>query len=203
MSSLRPDSNEMQRAISVSLGAHWRLFLFEGAILIILGILAVAAPAAATFATDISIGWLLLFAGIVGFFAVFSAQDLASFLWSLIPAVLSIVVGGLLLWKPAEGALTLTALLVVFFIAEGAFQIVTSIAYRDYIGDSWGWILLSGIADLILAAIIVFGWPITAGWALGLLVGINLITTGLAIVMAALAGHSLSKSSGAPAAWAP
>jgi uncharacterized membrane protein HdeD (DUF308 family) len=137
MTSLSPGYNEIQRAMRDSLGAHWRLFLFEGVILIFLGILAVAAPVIATLAVDIYIGWLFLFAGIVGFFAVFSMQDIASFLLSLIPAVLSIVIGGLLIWKPAEGALSLTALLVVFFAAEGLFQIVTSIAYRDYIADSW------------------------------------------------------------------
>ncbi len=177
-----------------SLGARWRLFLFEGAILVILGILAIAAPAVSTLAVDIYIGWLFLFAGIVGFFAVFSMPDIASFLLSLIPAALSIVIGGLLIWKPAEGALTLTALLVIFFAAEGLFQIVTSIAYRDYIEDAWGWILLSGIADLVLAGIIVSGWPVTATWALGVLAGVNLITSGLAIAMVALAGRSWEKA---------
>jgi uncharacterized membrane protein HdeD (DUF308 family) len=191
MTSLSPSGTEMQRAINLSLGAHWRLFLVEGVILIILGILAIAAPAIATLTVDIFIGALLITAGIVGFFTVFSEQDIASFLWSLIPAVLSIAIGGLLIWKPAEGAMSLTALLLVFFVAEGAFQIVTSIAYRYYIGDVWGWILLSGIADLILAAIIIFGWPVTAGWVLGVLTGVSLITSGLAIVMAASAGRSL------------
>jgi len=194
MTSFSPGYDEMQRAIKDSLAAHWRLLLFEGIVLIILGILAIAAPAAATLAVDIYIGWLFLVAGIVGFFAVFSMQDLASFLLSLIPAVLSIVIGALLIWKPAEGALSLTALMVVFFAAEGLFQIVSSIAYRDYMEDSWGWILLSGIADLILAGIIVYGWPVTATWALGVLAGVNLITSGWAIVMAAAAGHGLAKA---------
>ncbi len=184
----------MGRTRSIALAAHWRLFLFEGVILVILGILAIAVPAVATLAVDIYIGWLFLFAGIVGFFAVFSMPDIASFLLSLIPAALSIVIGGLLIWKPAEGALTLTALLVIFFAAEGLFQIVTSIAYRDYIEDAWGWILLSGIADLVLAGIIVYGWPVTATWALGVLAGVNLITSGLAIAMVALAGRSWEKA---------
>jgi uncharacterized membrane protein HdeD (DUF308 family) len=57
-------------------------------------------------------------------------------------------------------------------------------------GSSWGWVLASGISDLILAAIIILGWPISAVWVLGLLVGVNLITSGWAIVMAALAGRN-------------
>lgn len=194
MTSISPGYDELQRTIKDSLGAHWRLFLFEGIILIILGILAIAVPAAATLVVDVYIGWLFLFAGIVGFIAVFSVQDLTGFLLSLIPAILSLVIGGLLIWKPAEGALSLTALMIIFFAAEGLFQIVTSIAYRDYLRDSWGWILLSGIADLVLAGIIVYGWPVTATWALGVLAGVNLITSGWAIVMAAVAGRNFAKA---------
>jgi uncharacterized membrane protein HdeD (DUF308 family) len=194
MTYVTPSQEELPRAIKESLRAHWRLFLIEGIILIILGILAIAAPVIATLAVDIYIGWLFLFAGIVGFFAVFSMPNIASFLLSLIPAVLSLVVGALLIWKPAQGALSLTALMVIFFAAEGLFQAVASLVYRDYIGDSWGWILLSGIADLFLAGIIVYGWPITATWALGILAGVNLVTTGVAIVMAAVAGRELVKA---------
>ena len=194
MTSLSPDYDELPHAIMAYLGARWRTFLVEGIVLIVLGILAIAAPVIATLAVDIYIGWLFLLAGVVGLFAVFSMPHIASFLLSLIPAVLSIVIGGLLIWKPAEGALSLTALMIVFFTAEGLFQIVTSIAYRDYMEDAWGWILLSGIADLVLAGIIVYGWPVTATWALGVLAGVNLITSGLAIVMAALAGRNLAKA---------
>jgi uncharacterized membrane protein HdeD (DUF308 family) len=190
MTTLNPAYNDVQHPVKDALRAHWRLFLFEGVILIMLGILAIAAPVAATIATDILIGWLLLIAGISGIFAVFAARNIASFLWSLIPAVLSIAVGALLLLKPIEGAVSLTLLLTAFFITEGVFQTVASIAYRDAMGSSWGWVLASGISDLILAAIIILGWPISAVWVLGLLVGVNLITSGWAIVMAALAGRN-------------
>jgi len=194
MTSISPGYDELPRAIKGYLEAHWRLFLFEGIVLIILGILAIAAPVIATLAVDIYIGWLFLLAGIAGLYAVFSMPNIASFLLSLIPAALSLVIGGLLIWKPAEGALSLTALMIVFFTVEGIFQIVTSIAYRNYIEDSWGWILLSGIADLVLAGIIIYGWPVTASWALGVLAGVNLITSGFAIAMAAFAGRSLAKA---------
>jgi len=190
MTTLNPAYNDVQHPVKDALRAHWRLFLFEGVILIMLGILAIAAPVAATIATDILIGWLLLIAGISGIFAVFAARNIASFLWSLIPGVLSVAVGAMLLLKPIEGAVSLTLLLTAFFITEGVFQTVASIAYRDAMGSSWGWVLASGISDLILAAIIILGWPISAVWVLGLLVGVNLITSGWAIVMAALAGRN-------------
>ncbi len=124
----------------------------------------------------------------------FSAKDIPAFLWNLITAALSLAVGALLISHPVAGALSLTILLTAFFIAEGVFQIATSGAYRDVMGGLWGWMLVSGISDLALAAIIILGWPITAVWALGLLVGVNLITSGWAIVMAALAGRSVAEA---------
>jgi uncharacterized membrane protein HdeD (DUF308 family) len=84
--------------------------------------------------------------------------------------------------------------LITLFIVEGVFQIVASVSYREVFPDSWGWMLASGIADLILAALIIKGWPSTAAWALGLIVGINLITSGLAVIMVALAGRSLVRT---------
>lgn len=203
MASLNPGRNDMQLALSDAVGAHWKLFLFQGVAMIILGVLAIAVPAAATLAVDIYIGWLFLISGVVGLVAMFSAKDIPAFLWSLVTAALSAAVGALLVWKPVEGALSLTLLLTAFFIVEGVFQIVTSIAYRHVMRSSWGWMLVSGVADLALAAMILLGWPMTAGWALGLLVGINLITSGWAIVMAAFAGRSVAQAILAPAATAP
>jgi len=63
---------------------------------------------------------------------------------------------------------------------------LASFSYRDVAPESWGWMLASGIADLVLAAIIIAGWPVSGTWALGLLVGVNLIPSGLAFVFAAV-----------------
>ncbi len=196
MPPVNPALNDMQRAISDALGVHWRLFMFQGVVMIILGVLAVAAPVAATIAVDIYIGWLFLISGIVGLIAMFSSKDIPAFLRSLITAALSVAVGVLLIWKPVSGALSLTILLTAFLIAEGVFQTVTSIAYREVMGSSWGWMLVSGISDLALAAIIILGWPVTAVWVLGLVVGINLLTSGWAIVMMAFAGRKVAKAVG-------
>jgi len=197
MASMNPGDNYMQSAIRNALGAYWRLFLFQGVIMIVLGVLAVVVPAAASIAVDIFIGCLFLISGILGLAAIFSAGEIPAFIWSLITAALSLAVGVLLIWKPVAGVLSITFLLTAFFIAEGVFQIVTSSAYRDIMGSSWGWMLVSGIADLLLAAVIILGSPITAVWALGLLVGVNLITSGWAIVMTALAGRKVTQAVGA------
>ena len=192
MTVLNPGQGDMHRAISGALKAHWRLFLFQGVVMVILGVLAVAVPAVATVVVEIYVGWLFLISGVIGLVAIFSAGNLPAFVWSLVTAALSVVVGILLIWKPAEGVVSLTIVLTAFFIAEGVYQIVISIAHRDVIARSWGWMLVSGLADLALAAIIILGWPMTAAWVVGLIVGVNLITSGVAIVMMAFAAHDLA-----------
>ena len=202
MVALNSDRSTMQDAIESALGAHWRLILFHALILLVLGAIAIAAPVAATIAVDVFVGWLFLFSGITGLIAMLSAKKLPAFLWSLITAALSVALGILLVWKPVQGAISLTLALTAFLAAEGIFQSVTSVAYRKVMSGSWGWMLVSGIADLLLAAIIILGWPITAVWSLGLIVGVNLISSGWALVMTALAGRKFAKSGETPAAAA-
>ena len=85
-------------------------------------------------------------------------------------------------------------MLTAFFAVEGAFQAAAALSYREAIPRSWGWLLASGIADLVLAAIIISGWPGTVDWTLGLLAGVSLVTSGWAIVMVALSARSLVQS---------
>ncbi len=194
MTTANPTLVEMQRTIGDTLRAHWRLYVFQGVLMIVLGVLAVAAPAFATLTVDIYVGWLFLISGVLGLIAMFSARNVPGFLWTLVTAFLSIVVGGVLLWKPVEGALSLTIVLTAYFIVEGVFQAAAALIYRDAIPSTWGWLLASGLADLALAAIIVAGWPGTAAWVLGLLVGVNLLTTGWAVVMVALGARDIARS---------
>ena len=194
MAPVTQDLNDMQTAIRKALIAHWRLCIFQGAIMIGLGVLAIIAPVVATIAVGIFLGWIFLIGGIVGLVTVFAQRNIAAFLWNLITAALAIVVGILLIWNPVEGALSLTIVLTAFFIVEGIFQIAASLAYRDVMGGSWGWMLVSGLCDLALAAIIILGWPVSATWAIGLLVGVNLITSGWAMVMVAIAGRDLARA---------
>jgi uncharacterized membrane protein HdeD (DUF308 family) len=194
MSSSNLSISDMQHAVRDTVRHHWQLFLTQGVIMTILGVLAVIWPQISTVAVDVYVGWLFLLSGVVGLATMFLAQDVQAFLWLLLTAALSLFVGIVLLWHPVEGAVSLTLVLIAFFIVEGIFQIAASVSYRDVFPDSWGWLLASGIADLILAALIIKGWPSTAGWALGLIVGVNLVTSGAAIIMVALAGRSVVKA---------
>jgi uncharacterized membrane protein HdeD (DUF308 family) len=192
MADVDPTLGDMQRAVTNAFGAHWKLFLFQGAVMVTLGVLAIGAPVAASIAVAIYVGWLLLISGVVGLFAIISTHHVHAFLWSLVTAALSVVIGVLLVLMPVQGAISLTIVLTAFFIAEGVFQTMVAIASRHVLKGTWVWMLLSGIADLVLAAIIIEGWPGTAIWALGLLVGVNLLTSGWAVVVAALAGRRMA-----------
>ena len=185
---------ESRGAIIDAMKTHWRLYMFEGVAMIVLGVLAIAYPAFATLAVDLYLGWVFVFAGLLALVGMFWAQHVPGFWWALVTAILAIAVGLALLVKPAEGIISLTAVLTAFFVAEGVFQSVAAVSYREAIPQSWGWLLASGLADLALAAIIISGWPGTVGWTLGLLAGVSLLTSGVAIVMVALSVRSLALS---------
>ena len=201
MASIEKQLSNMQGAVRDALGANWLLLLLQGTVAAVLGVVSVVWPFATAIPFAICVGWLFLVSGIVGLLTMLSSDDLPAFLWNFTTAGMSVAVGILLLTKPAEGALSLTAVLAVFFVVEGVFQIAGSIAYRDVVAGVWSWMLVSGIADLVLAAIIVFGQLATARWGLPLLVGINLFTSGSAIMKTALAAHNLEEASEAPAGF--
>lgn len=183
--------NQSERSIPETIRSYWVLFLAQGVILMVLGVLAIISPQISTLAVDLYVGWMFLLSGLIGLITIFIAPNVSAFLWTFVTAALSFLVGMLLLWHPVAGAVSLTLLLVAFFIVEGIFQMAAAIRHRDALPDSWGWLLMSGITDLVLAAIIISGWPSTAAWALGLIVGVNLITSGLAITMVAVAGRRI------------
>ena len=158
--------------------------------MMVLGFLAVALPIIATLAIEILVGWLFFVAGIFRALSVWRSRRAPGFAWSLLAAVLSIVLGLILIFRPLAGVLTLTMVLVAFFIVEGIASIVGAIEHRRHL-RSWGWVLFSGIVDLLLAYLIWHGWPSSAGWAIGLLVGVNMLFLGLSLIMTALSARLL------------
>jgi uncharacterized membrane protein HdeD (DUF308 family) len=181
------DAAGIERAVESAIREHWMLFLIEGIVLLVLGIAAILVPMVATIAFTILIGWLFLISGVVGLITTFWMRHAPGFWWSLLSAVIGIVAGILLLRWPITGSLSLTLLLASFFIVEGVATIMYAIEHRNQLSGRWGWMLVSGIVDFILAGIIIAGLPGTAAWALGLLVGINLIFGGVAMIGMALA----------------
>jgi uncharacterized membrane protein HdeD (DUF308 family) len=176
----------MTTSVASSLHAHWRLFLTEGIILLILGILAIVVPPIATIAVEVLVGWLLLMSGVVGLIATLRMRGAPGFWWSLISAVLGIVAGVVLLRWPLSGALSLTLILTVFLVLEGLVSILYAFEHKRELSGRWGAMLFSGVVDLLLAGIIFSGFPGTAAWAIGLLVGVNLVFGGSALIAMAL-----------------
>jgi uncharacterized membrane protein HdeD (DUF308 family) len=181
------DEQGIQAAFSGAIRQHWKLFLIEGIVLVLLGIAAIAVPPIATLAFTLVIGWLFLISGIVGLITTFYMRNAPGFWWSLFSAVIAILAGISLLYQPLLGTLSLTFILIAFFVIEGIVTIMYAIDHRNQFSSRWGWMLASGIVDLMLAGIIFAGLPGSATWALGLLVGINMVFGGTAMISMALA----------------
>jgi uncharacterized membrane protein HdeD (DUF308 family) len=183
--------SELQGEVTTAIRGHWKFFLAEGIILIILGLAAILEPLVATLTLSIFIGWLLIISGIVGLFSTLRMHPAPGFWWSLISAILAIVVGVLLIWHPLAGILSLTLALIIFFVIEGIASILFALDYRRDLPARWGWMVASGVVDLILAAIILLGLPGSALWALGLLLGINMVFGGTTLIVMALDARQL------------
>jgi uncharacterized membrane protein HdeD (DUF308 family) len=186
MSTTKLDLDRLQSTVASSLHAHWRMFLIEGIILMILGLAAIVLPPLATIAVEVIIGWLLLASGIVGAIATFKMRHAPGFVWSLLSALLGIVAGVVLLRWPLSGAFSLTVILTVFLTIEGIMSILFALEHKRELSGRWGMMLVSGVIDLFLAGIIFAGLPGTAAWAIGLLIGINLVFGGTALISMAL-----------------
>jgi uncharacterized membrane protein HdeD (DUF308 family) len=183
---------QVSAAVARSLSEHWRLFLIEGIVLFVLGLAAVVIPPAATLAIAILIGWILLLSGVVGLVSTIRMRSAPGFGWSLLSAVIGIVAGILLLSQPVSGALSLTVVLTVFLVFEGIASIMLALGHRHGFSARWTLLLVSGIVDLVLAAIILAGLPGTAAWAIGLLVGINMVFGGSSLIAMALHARRLA-----------
>ncbi len=173
-------------AVTQSMHEHWGLFLAEGIVVTILGLAAIIVPPIAGLFATVVLGWLLLIAGAVGLFVTLRSRQAPGFAWALLSALAALVAGGLLLWNPLQGLVTLTYVMTAFFIVDGVLTIVLAIAHRRELTGKWEWMMVNGIIDLLLAAIIIMGFPGTLVWAFGLLLGVDMIFGGASLIAVAL-----------------
>jgi len=181
-----PDPNQVRAAVAGAIRQHSTFFLVEGIVLLILGVVAILLPPIATIAVTIIFGWIFLVSGLIGWVTTLGARGAPGFWWSLISAVLATAAGLILLIRPIGGAISLTLLLIAFFTIEGVASVMYALEHRRELSGRWEWMLVSGIIDLVLAGIIFAGLPGTAAWALGVLVGVNMIFGGTALIAMAL-----------------
>jgi uncharacterized membrane protein HdeD (DUF308 family) len=182
------DGKPLGRDVAEMAHAHWRRFLVQGVLMIALGTLAVALPAVTTLAVEILIGWLLVIGGIWRAVWLAGSSRMPGFGWSFAMAIVAISLGAMLVTMPLAGTLTLTMLLITFLLLEAIGKILLALDLRKH-SQSWNWVLAAGILDLLLATLILAGWPSTAAWAIGLLVAINMISFGVSLVVISLAAR--------------
>ncbi len=184
------DFNKLQSEMSARVKAHWKAFLCEGILLAILGIAAMIAPPLAGLAITIFLGWMFLISGIGGLFVTYWARNAPGFWWSLCSAALAVLAGGVLLARPMQGVLTLTIVVGAYFLAEGVTSIMYALEHRKELSGRWSWLLVAGLMDIVIAFFIIAGLPGSADWALGLLVGINMLFGGATLIGMALAARN-------------
>src|ERR1700687_4035825 len=187
---LPQDITRLQSEMRAAVHEHWKAFLIEGILLVVLGLAAMIAPLIASLAFTIFLGWMFLISGAAGLAMTFWARQMPGFWWSLVSAALALAVGIILLAQPVQGTLTLTIVVGVYFLAEGVATIMYALEHRRGLSARRAWLLLAGIMDLLIAAVIITGLPESALWAVGLLVGINLLFGGASLIGMALAARN-------------
>jgi uncharacterized membrane protein HdeD (DUF308 family) len=186
---LPQDIAKLQSEMNAAVREHWKAFLFEGILLVVLGLAAMVLPPLASLAVTILLGWMFLISGVAGLALTFWARQMPGFWWSLISAALAVLAGIVLLAQPVQGTLTLTIVVGAYFLAEGVATIMYALEHRRELSERWSWLLIAGIMDILIAAVIITGLPGSALWAVGLLVGINLLFGGASLIGMALAAR--------------
>jgi uncharacterized membrane protein HdeD (DUF308 family) len=156
---------------------HWGWFLAFGIVLLALGIAAIVRSVAATVASMLFFGWLLVFAGIFEFVSAFMVGNWAGFFLHLLIAILFAITGVLMLTRPVMSAEGLTLVMSMFFLIAGLYQLIASLWTHL---PGWGWHALSGVVTSILGVLVLAGWPASGLWVIGLFVGIDLVFYGWA-----------------------
>jgi uncharacterized membrane protein HdeD (DUF308 family) len=186
-----PDElNKIQSKVNAAVREHWKAFLFEGILLSVIGLAAMIVPPLASLAITIFLGWMFLVSGVAGLVATYWARNMPGFWWSLISAALAVLAGGILLARPMQGVLTLTIVVGAYFLAEGVATIMYALEHRKELSGRWSWLLIAGLMDIVIAFFIIAGLPGSAEWAIGLLVGINLLFGGATLIGMALAARN-------------
>jgi uncharacterized membrane protein HdeD (DUF308 family) len=181
------DSNA--RAVQEAMHQHWVLLLVQGLIMAVLGLMAIAGPIFATVAVDMFVGWLFLIVGAASLVRLYMRPPVIGLWPEIIASLLSIVIGGYLVWRPFGSVISLTLAAFVFFAAQALSQLILAVAHRAVLA-TWAWVLLSSVINCSLAVVALSGPWDNFVWALGLMFGINLLMWGLALVIIGLACRS-------------
>ena len=177
-----------------SVGERWGWFMALGILLIVLGVIAIGAPFASGVAIDLLVGWLLVISGVAHGIHAFKASGWRGGLVQFLCALLYVGVGAMMIMHPVAGLLALTITVLVYFVLSGIFKIILAIRVSDL--PQRGWVTLAGILSLVLAIYIGGQFPTSALWVVGMLFGIEMMFSGWAFVMIALAARRANAGAG-------
>ena len=174
------------------------LSIVWGVLLIVFGMVAIGSPFLAAVAVNVVIAWLIVLAGVVHIMLAFRAHGAGSMIWKLLVGLAYVFFGAYLIIHPLLGVASLTLVLASLFLIEGVLDIILFFKMRPVGGA--GWVLVDGIVTLLLGLMIYMQWPSSSAWAIGTLVGVSLIISGVARVMMSLAVHEAAEDVGRLAA---
>ena len=172
------------------------LSIIWGVSLICLGMLAIASPLIAAVAVSALVAWLIVLAGVVHVVVAFHSREAGSVIWRLLVGIAYLCFGGYLIARPAVGVVSLTLVLASLFLVEGIFDIAQYFRAPSVLRS--GWFLVDGVVTLLLGLMIYMQWPSSSAWAIGTLVGVSLIFSGVVRVMVSLAVRKVDGSLAPP-----
>jgi len=150
-------------------------------VMIVLGVVAILMPYSTGIGVSIFVGWIMVFSGFAYVAYAFAARGAGTFIWRLLVGVVYVLGGGYLAFHPGIALETLTLVMAAIFFIEGVTEVVLFFQFRALSGS--GWILFDGLITLVLAYLIWRPWPSSSSWAIGTLLGANLIVSGFTRLM--------------------
>ena len=179
--------------IKTALGKSWKLLLTAGIISVVLGAIAIIVPPLASVTITYLVGILLLIGAVAFVAEAISRGSTGHRIWSALLAVLYVFAGVWLIINPVSGTITLTWILAIFFLLIGVLRLIAGIASRGKVPNA-GWTIVNGVLSIVIAVLVIGDLPSSAAWAIGLLVGIQLLFDGFALIATAMAGKKLAES---------
>ena len=179
--------------IKTALGQSWKMLLTAGIISVVLGAIAIIVPPLASVTITYLVGILLLIGAVAYVAEAISRGSTGHRIWSAVLAVLYVFAGVWLIINPVSGTITLTWILAIFFLLIGVLRLIAGISSRGKVPNA-GWTIINGVLSILIAVLVIGDLPSSAAWAIGLLVGIQLLFDGIALIATAMAGKQLAES---------
>ena len=161
---------------------HWWAVLIEGLLLLVLGAIAITTPFLAGLVITVVVGWLLVIAGLVGLWTSWSMRRVKGVAWAIVSSLVAIVAGLAFFAWPIGGLISLTLVLGAYLTIDGITTVILALQHRRAETKNWGWLLMNGILDLLLATAIIMLQPGITAWLVGVIVGVDLVFAGISMI---------------------